>query len=87
MKAVPTQISELFLRLGLDLPTPLSIRREAARELCAEILDNLADTSRAQEYSERAAFILHGETTNALPASLRATAHSLCQFVAAGLPT
>jgi hypothetical protein len=87
MSAVPARINDLTILLGLDQPTPLVIRREAARELCAEILDNLAATSRAQEFSERAAFILYGDSSNATPVSLRATAHRLCQFVAAGLPT
>ncbi len=87
MKAAPSRTNDLFHRLGLDQPAPLSIRREAARELCAEILDNLTDTSRALEFSERAAFILHGDSSNVLPVPLRTTAHRLCQFIAAGLPT
>jgi hypothetical protein len=74
--------SNLISRLGLDGPTPLSIRREAARELCAEIFRNLDNTSRAHEFSERAAFILHGDASNALPASPRRTAHQLCEFIA-----
>ena len=83
MSAVPTSGSELFSRLGLDQPTPLAIRREAARELCAEIIRNLDNSSRAHEFSERAAFILYGDSDDALPASLRMTARRLCEFIAA----
>ena len=83
MSTATQRISELVSRLGLDQPTPLSIRREAARELCAEIIRNLDNTSRAHEFSERAAFILHGDTSNAVAASPRRTAHRLREFIAA----
>jgi hypothetical protein len=73
---------ELVARLGLDEPTPLAIRREAARELCAEIIRNLDNTSRAHEFSERAAFILYGDASDAVAASPRRTAHRLCEFIA-----
>ena len=87
MKAVPSRTNDLFHRLGLDQPTPLCIRREAARELCAEILDNITDTSRALEFSERAAFILHGDSSNVLPAPLRTTAHRLVRRASSRVPS
>jgi hypothetical protein len=87
MSAVPTRTTDLYSRLGLDQPTPLSIRREAARELCAEIFANLDASNRAQEFAERAAFIMCGDPGWARPVAPRMTAHALCQFVAAGLPT
>jgi hypothetical protein len=74
---------ELLARLGLDEPTPLAIRREAARELCAEIIRNLDNTSRAHEFSERAAFILYGDASEAVATSPRRTARRLCDFIAA----
>lgn len=86
MNAVPTRSIELLSLLGLDRPTPLEIRREAARELCAEIFHHLNDARRAHEFSERAAFILHGDASHAVPVAPRVTAHRLCQFVAADLP-
>jgi len=87
MNAAPSRTNELVSRLGLDQPTPVGIRREAARELCAEIFRDLDNTSRAHEFAERAAFILHGEARGAVPAAPRVIAHRLCEFVAAGLPT
>lgn len=83
MGARPSPGSDLVSRLGLDQPTPLAIRREAARELCEEIIRNLDNTSRAHEFSERAAFILYGDTSEAMPASPRLTAHRLRGFIAA----
>lgn len=73
---------DLFSRLGLDEPAPLAIRREAARELCAEIIRNLDNTSRAHEFSERAAFILYGDASDAEAACPRRIAHRLCEFIA-----
>lgn len=81
MNATPHGVSNLLARLGLDEPTPLAIRHEAARELCAEIIRNLDNTSRAHEFSERAAFILHGDASDALPASPRRTAQRLREFI------
>jgi hypothetical protein len=85
MQASSPRSFDLMSRLGLDGPTPPHIRREAARELCAEIFSDLDNASRAHEFAERAAFILHGDGSGALPASPRVTAHRLCLFVAAGL--
>jgi hypothetical protein len=82
MYAVPSHRNDLLARLGLDQPTPLAIRLEAARDLIAEIICNLDNTSRAHEFSERAAFILHGEASSAIAASPRMTAHRLCEFIA-----
>jgi hypothetical protein len=79
----PLRSSDLFCRLGLDQPAPLMIRREAARELCEEIIRNLDNTSRAFEFCERAAFILYGAADEAVPASPRMTARRLCEFIAA----
>ena len=81
--AVPLRSSDLLSRLGLDQPTPLAIRREAARELCVEIIGNLDNSSRAFEFSERAAFILYGAADEAVPTSTRRTARRLCEFIAA----
>lgn len=83
MSTTTRPTSDLLARLGLDQPTPLSLRREAALELCQEIIGNLDNTSRALEFSERAAFILHGDAGDALPASPRVTAHRLREFIAA----
>jgi hypothetical protein len=74
--------NELTSRLGLDTPTPLEIRREAARDLCSEIIRNLDNTSRAFEFSERAAFILFGDSTVTRPIHPRQTAHRLREFMA-----
>jgi hypothetical protein len=82
MSTVPQRNDELLSRLGLDQPTPLAIRREAARELCAEIIRNLDNTSRAHEFSERAAFILYGDASEAVAISPRRTARRLCEFIA-----
>jgi hypothetical protein len=83
MKATEIRGSDLHCRLGLDGPTPPEIRREAARELCAEIVSNLDNTSRAFEFSERAAFILFGEGGFIAPIHPRLTAHRLFEFLAA----
>ncbi len=87
MNAAPTRNTDLLSRLGLEQPFPAEIRREAARELCAEIFGNLDNTSRAHEFSERAAFILYGDSSCAIPVSPRLTAHLLCQFVATAFIT
>jgi hypothetical protein len=83
MNTVSNRGSDLRFRLGLDGPTPLAIRREAARELCAEIIRNLDNTSRAFEFSERAAFILFGEGGLMTPIHPRLTAHRLFEFLSA----
>jgi hypothetical protein len=83
MNAVPTRSIDLLSRLGLDQPIPAEIRREAARELCAEIFGNLDNTSRAHEFAERAAFILHGDGSCPIPVAPRLTALLLCRFVSA----
>jgi hypothetical protein len=62
---------------------PADIRREAARALCAEIVRNLGNPSRAFEFSERAAFILFGEGGIITPIHPRRTAHRLFKFPAA----
>jgi hypothetical protein len=82
MKSVTVQGDDLHSRLGLDTPTPLEIRREAARDLCEEIIRNLDNTSRAFEFSERAAFILFGDSTVTRPLHPRQTAHHLRGFLA-----
>jgi hypothetical protein len=82
MNAVSNRGSDLYFRLELDGPTPLAIRREADRELCAEIIRNLGDTSRAFEFSERAAFILFGEAGVTAPTHPRRTAQRLFDFLA-----
>jgi hypothetical protein len=83
MNPVPIRGSDLYSRLGLDTPTPLEIRREAARDLCEEIIKDLDNTSRAFEFSERAAFILFGEGGLVMPLHPRLTAHRLFDFLAA----
>lgn len=83
MNPVSTRGSDLFSRLGLDIPTPLEIRREAARDLCEEIIQDLDNTSRAFEFSERAAFILFGDGGFVTPLHPRLTAHRLFEFLAA----
>jgi hypothetical protein len=83
MSPVPSRNTDLLAKLGLDLPTPLEIRREAARELCSEIIRNLDNTSRAHEFSERADFILYGDSRNATPLPPRMTAVRLREFITA----
>lgn len=83
MNPVPNRGSDLLSRLGLDAPTPLEIRREAARDLCEEITKDLDNTSRAFEFSERAAFIMFGEGGFVAPLQPRLTAHRLFAFLSA----